>query len=208
MSKYTEAEIVRARARYRPPRITILFVGESPPSNGNFFYCGNNELLRHMRSAAGLASDSDDDFLQSFTARGWYLDDLVPTPVDHLPRSERVRICWNARHDLAARIAEYHPLAIVSVLRRIRHAVEAAADEADSSAPRYAVPFPGHGHQQRFREEVAHILSKSPLPQSKEPTTENSFSLTYVPFLFSNPSQTDSGMQGRNRLPGCCEGYQ
>ncbi len=37
---------------------------------------------------------------------------------------------------------------------------------------------------------------------------ENFFSLTYVPFLFSNPSQTDSGMQGRNPLPDCCEGYQ
>lgn len=161
-SRYTEAEIARARARYRPQRIRILFVGESPPSNGNFFYCGNNDMLRHMRSAAGATSDSDDNFLQSFMARGCYLDDLVPTPVDHLPRSERERICWDARHDLAARIAEYRPLAIVSVLRRIKHVVEAAADEAGSSAPRHAVPFPGHGHQRRFQEQVARILSQSP----------------------------------------------
>jgi hypothetical protein len=35
------------RARYRPPRITTLFVGESPPASGKFFHAGNTVLARH-----------------------------------------------------------------------------------------------------------------------------------------------------------------
>jgi hypothetical protein len=41
MTKFMEAKIAQVRAEYRPQRITVLFVGESPPSNGKFFYYGN-----------------------------------------------------------------------------------------------------------------------------------------------------------------------
>jgi hypothetical protein len=30
--------------------IKVLFIGESPPSNGGFFYYGSNNLLLHMRT--------------------------------------------------------------------------------------------------------------------------------------------------------------
>lgn len=161
-SRYTEAEIARARARYRPQRIRILFVGESPPSNGNFFYCGNNDMLRHMRSAAGATSDSDDIFSRASWPAG-----AISTTSCRRP--------WTICRDRSAReyagtratiwrleLRSTAPLAIVSVLRWIKHVVEAAADEAGSSAPRHAVPFPGHGHQRRFQEQVARILSQSP----------------------------------------------
>jgi hypothetical protein len=40
-----------ARAKFRPERITTLFVGESAPSSGDFFYHGNSAMTRHMQSA-------------------------------------------------------------------------------------------------------------------------------------------------------------
>jgi hypothetical protein len=46
----------------------------------------------------------------------------------------------------------------VSLLRGIKEIVEAAAIAAGSSAARYAVPFPGHGQQTHFRDEMARII--------------------------------------------------
>ena len=90
--------------------------------------------------AAGLVVDGD--FLDRFKAYGWYLDDLVLEPVNRMTWSERRAACRNAVAGLADRIAEYRPLAIVSLLLRIKDIVEAAAISAGSDAPRYAVRSP------------------------------------------------------------------
>jgi hypothetical protein len=47
-------------------------------------------------------------------------------------------------------------------LQDIKKIVEAAATAAGSSAARYAVPFPGMGHQRRFRDEMARIIPMLP----------------------------------------------
>ena len=70
--------------------------------------------------------------------------------------------CRNAGASLADRIAEYRPLAIVSILLRIKDIVEAAAISAGSDAPRFAVPFPGVGQLVRFLKEMADILPRLP----------------------------------------------
>jgi hypothetical protein len=158
MVGYSEAEIAQVRERYRPLRITVLFVGESPPSNGNFFYFGNNDLLRHMRSAIGAPPDGDGAFLDGFKARGWFLDDLVMEPIDDLSKAERDKRCRDARSNLAARIMKYQPQAIISILSRIQDDVEIAANMAGSRASLFAVPFPGNGWQTRFREGIERIL--------------------------------------------------
>ena len=50
------------RARYRPDRITTLFVGESAPASGAFFYHGDSAMLRYMQrateAALGVGSES------------------------------------------------------------------------------------------------------------------------------------------------------
>jgi hypothetical protein len=156
-------EVEAVRLRYRPKRIMTLFVGESPPEGGKFFYCGNTALKRHMQKAVETAGlGKGDDFLERFKAYGWYLDDLVLTPINNLSGAERGRQCRDARSTLAARIAQYQPCAIVSLLRRIKVDVEAAATTAGNNAPRFAVPFPGNGQQTRFQEEMARILPLLP----------------------------------------------
>ncbi|MFY9839764.1 MAG: hypothetical protein WAK55_25485 [Xanthobacteraceae bacterium] len=151
------------RAQYRPQCIATLFVGESPPASGKFFYYGNTTLARNMRAAmtaAGLCND--DDFLERFKANGWYLDDLVLEPVNWLVKSERQRKWLEAQRSLAARIKAYKPRAIVSVLLAIEHVVYGAAKVAGSDAELFAVPFPGMGQQARFREAMAKIVPRLP----------------------------------------------
>jgi hypothetical protein len=161
MSESMEAVEV-ARTRFRPERITTLFVGESAPFSGDFFYYGSNAMLRHMQRAVEHALGESSDFLQSFKAYGWYLDDLVLTPVNHLPKSLRKAKCLDAQKSLADRIQVYRPEAIVSLLIFIKPFVDAAAIAAGSNAPRYTVPFPGMGQQSRFQDVMACLIPKLP----------------------------------------------
>ena len=116
--------------------------------------------MRKAIEAAGLGGRGD--FLDRFKAFGWYLDDLALTPVNDLPPSQREMECLGAQKSLAARIAEYNPRAIVPLLLGIKDIVKAAADDAGNTAPHYPVPFPGQGNQERFQEEMKHILPKLP----------------------------------------------
>jgi hypothetical protein len=102
------------------------------------------------------------NFLDRFKSFGWYLDDLVLEPVNHLKPGERRAACLRAQNSLAARIAEYEPEAMVVLLKRIRHEVTAAAKSADSKAPLYIVSFPGFGQQGKFQREIADIISQLP----------------------------------------------
>jgi hypothetical protein len=154
--------IEEVRKRFLPRRIKTLFVGESAPHSGDFFYCGDNAMFAHMKRAVELAFGKSDDFLKSFQAYGWYLDDLVLEPVNHLPRPQRMAKCLDSQKSLADRIERYRPEAIVSLLKSIELFVNSAAIMARCDAIRYGVPFPGMGQQSRFQAGMAAIIRKLP----------------------------------------------
>jgi len=111
-----------ARQKYRPDRITVLFVGESAPVSGDFFYYGKKTGLERLFQTAieGTASDGP-AFLERFKARGWYLDDLSLVPVNDLDHNSdaRSKACAVARPGLARRIADYQPRVVVVIQKSI-----------------------------------------------------------------------------------------
>ena len=98
------------------------------------------------------------EFLDRFKASDWFLDDLVLTPVNALPKAQRRAQCLAAQASLTARIRAYQPLAIVSIMRSIGDIVDEAAVAACGDVPRYVVPSPGNGQQRRFLEAMARIV--------------------------------------------------
>lgn len=154
--------VEQTRRAFKPEKIMTLFVGESAPASGDFFYYGTSAMTRYMRRAIEDALGPTDDFLTCFKGLGWYLDDLVLVPVDKLERVERIATCRAAQTDLAVRIAEYRPEAIVTFLLSIQDIVESAAVSAESKAPRYAVPFPGMGQQGRFLTKMKALIPLLP----------------------------------------------
>jgi hypothetical protein len=84
------------------------------------------------------------EFLEEFKMkRGWYLDDFLQIPVKaKISLTELKKECRVAHKDLAARIRDYSPSIVVSLLLRIREDVETAVLMANSDACVYAVPFP------------------------------------------------------------------
>ena len=156
-------QIEKIRRKYRPKLIMTLFVGESPPARGKFFYIGDS-LTSRMQRALGLEHLEFEEFLTEFKARCWYLDDLViGWTADEIDDSERVGLCRAAQDHLASRIRKYHPGAVVSLLRRTEPIVKAACNAAGVDAKFYGVPFPGWGHHRQFIAEMRRILPDLPL---------------------------------------------
>ena len=108
------SEFEKIRKSFRPERITTLFVGESAPSGGTFFYNENSNLFRCMKRAF----DGQATFLDDFKSSGFYLDDLVLIPVNKLERQDRTALRQQSISTLADRLADYKPMAIVILIVR------------------------------------------------------------------------------------------
>lgn len=145
------------RARYRPGTIKVLFVGESAPAGGTFFYAGNSQVFYALREA--LAPHlGPGDFLANFQASGFFLDDLSLEPIDWQTASQRKRAHAANVASLAERLQAYRPQAVVALLKAIEPSVIQACQQAALAIVPSAVPFPGNGQQANFRRELGGLL--------------------------------------------------
>jgi hypothetical protein len=144
----------RLRRTFRPARLRLLFIGESPPASGRFFYRCNSGLYRAMRDAFRMIDPSinDENFLAVFQATGCYLVDLCPVPVDHLDSESRQNVCRASEELLSGEIARLRPAMIASLLRSIEGNVARAASRAHWRGPFIYLPYPGRwsGYRSAF----------------------------------------------------------
>jgi hypothetical protein len=144
------------RAAYRPKKVKVLFVGESPPASGRFFYHRDSGLYRALRDAFHEVDDSIDDenFLAVFQRAGCYLIDACAEPVDRLEPEARQSACLAGEALLSRRIRALQPEIIVTLVRSISSNVEAAARRASWKGSMLTVPYPGRWvqHRKRFLE--------------------------------------------------------
>jgi hypothetical protein len=92
--------------------------------------------------------------------------------VNQLTPRERRAAHLGAAQNLQRRVAEYRPLAIVCLLKRIGPIVRVAASGAGFDGPFFEVPFPGNGQQRRFHLQMIDIipeLPREPLFANKRP---------------------------------------
>ena len=149
------------RKSFRPGLITTLFVGESAPASGRFFYSGDSSLFHAMKRAIG----SRETFLEDFKDKGFYLDDLVLTPINKLERHERLRQRQEAVPELAKRLIEYKPKAVVVVMRAILPAVLGAMRMAGISYEPFCAPHPAFGNWTRFSNAMKEIIDSLPVAE-------------------------------------------
>jgi len=153
----------KARKSYLPEHIKVLFVGESPPQDGQFFYRGclmTKFVSRPFESRFNIQFKGIQDFLEFFKEKQCYLDDLCIEPVDKMTPPERKLKLQENVVPFSKRLAEMKPLIVVSVLKSIEKNVREAVKLSGVKTTFYSVPFPGNGHQTRFKEEVIKILDK------------------------------------------------
>jgi hypothetical protein len=160
---YFVSEVETIRRGFCPQRVTTLFVGESVPDGGTFFYQRNSQLYKYMKEAF----DGGNDFLERFKANGYFLDDLIPVPVNNRTREERQRLGWESVPSLAERLCIYQPAMVVALMISIRPMVrDAMAKAGMSDRPFDATPFPGWGQRGPFKLKMAEIIPKLPKLQS------------------------------------------
>ena len=72
-------------ASYRPAKIKVLFIGESAPAGGAFFYKQTGQVHSQFRQALTPHIGDSPTFVEAFKEAGFYLDDLVLEPVTGCP---------------------------------------------------------------------------------------------------------------------------
>jgi hypothetical protein len=167
----TKREREKLRQSFRPPHIQLLFIGESPPASGRFFYSADSGLYRAMRMAfqtVGAGID-DENFLATFQRRGCYLTDLCHEPVDHLDPDQRRALRTAGEKDLARQLKRLRPAMIAPVLRSIATNVENAASLAGWQGRIVQFPYPGRWRRHR----EAFIQALVPIVQHLENASQS-----------------------------------
>ena len=155
----------RLRNHYRPDRVRILFVGESPPASGRFFYQADSGLYHAVRETFVQAFPSlkNVEFLYSFCALGCYLVDLCGEPVDDMTSDARRHACSKGETHLAQKIRALRPQTVVTVVCSVRANVKRALERAGWSGRHLELPYPGrwHRHRAKFRKLVVPFLRET-----------------------------------------------
>jgi hypothetical protein len=142
----------------------VLFIGESPPASGRFFYQRDSGLYRAMLAAfeRNDSSVNHDNFLATFRSAGCYLIDLCPDPVDDLEAKTRRAVCRASEPMLARAIRRLQPRMIVTVVRSIEENVTRAAEKSRWQGPVQNLPYPGRWsrYKKAFVEPLAETLAR------------------------------------------------
>lgn len=135
----------------------MLFIGESPPASGRFFYQADSGLYRAIRNTfrAALPALPEDDFLHSFQNLGCYLVDLCGKPVDRLSTESRKQACRAGEARLARMLKELQPKVVITVIRSISANVRRAEESANWKGRHVELPYPGRWKEHRIAFEEA-----------------------------------------------------
>ena len=165
----TRAEYLRLRAPYLPDDRKIIFVLESPPKSGLYFYNSEGRVSEPLFSAMmkhtlGMKPQCKGEGLREFASRGFLLLDATYTPVnhDHLSLQERNKQILD---DLPVLVDELHGYVgpgtgIVLVKANVCSLLEPilAAHGFPILNRGRTIPFPSTGQQNKFRSAVSQVL--------------------------------------------------
>lgn len=129
-------DIEKIRLNYKPFQINLLFIGESAPRNGTFFYLKDSNLFSAVKKGFEKTVgplENNDIFLEYFKNFGCYLDDLCLTPVNGFSEFKRLEYRINGIEPLSQRISVYKPLAIIILMKGIEQEVKEAIRKSSCS---------------------------------------------------------------------------
>lgn len=155
--------IAKIRKKWRPKKVKVLFVGESPPAERFFYECDSKlykAIKKAFEKARGKEFDSDEEFLQFFKSKGCYLEDLCDRRGLHrFERKIRREIRKRCEPLLARRIEKLKPNKIVVVMKSIKDNVLNAIrfSKLDKYPEIYVLKFP---RGERLSKEFVKKLSK------------------------------------------------
>lgn len=151
------------RNHYKPDKVEVLFVGESRPQGGTFFYQGDSALYRETKKAFDEFFKEDIFALDSFKNWNCWLYDITENPVNGLDDHKReAEIQFNMPR-LIDTIETLNPRTIIVCKKKF---VEPAIRNSSimgnyfEGESIFFLPFPGQGNQRKYREGLVKALGE------------------------------------------------
>ena len=166
------------RERWRPDRVRLLLVGESPPDHGEgerrYFYDDVlrkadglfREVVKALCDAESLRSgvDAKRPWLGALRDAGVFLIDLAPVPVNRLG-NERTATLAASVADCTLRAQALSPDGVILIKRNVHELLAEPFRQAGLPVlHEQPIPFPGSGQQLRFREHFAAAVAEMDPP--------------------------------------------
>lgn len=149
----------KERNNFKPSKTKILFVGESRPFGGTFFYDENSNLYKYTKEAF---NNVDIDFsLAKFKEIGCWLYDVCKEPINHIKsNSAKRKIIEKYIPDLISVIKDLSPQYIIVVKKTCMEKVFSAILEIGYSANinAFNTSFPSYGNHNKYIEDLTKIL--------------------------------------------------
>ncbi len=167
----TKSDYLELRNRYIPTEIKTIFILESPPASGRYFYNSAGPTTEPlfsamMRDVVEMTPTCKADGLKEFQARGYFLIDSTYTPVNRLSDKEKEATIL---HDFEALVADLRQYAkpdtgIVLVKANVCRLLEPKLQEVGFNILNRGtvIPFPASGQQGKFRAAIRHLLGIEP----------------------------------------------
>jgi len=164
-----------ARDHYRPGKVKLLWIAESPPTSGSYFYfqktTGRDHLFRETMRAVGIwpmreimkRGVNKRPLLEKFRSKGFFLIDTCSYPVDKLTNRERKKAILEGSIGIPQQVSELNPKGIIIVKSNIYDPVKNALESNGFGRKilnRSALAFPSHGWQESYRKRINGISGK------------------------------------------------
>ena len=163
-------EYITKRNKYKPENIKAIFILESPPKSGKYFYDLDGEvsepLFKAMMEVVGYKPTDKATGLAEFAKKGFLIVDASYTPVNHYKegkdRNERIMIWYSMLvKDLLILIPDKNiPLILVkaNICRLMEPRLKKDGFKVANDG--LVIPFPSTGQQGKFRKQIALVLEK------------------------------------------------
>jgi len=165
------------RKKYKPATVKVLFVAESPPfsSDDRFFYNRDQEsrdyLYRSVMEAVfpnfkfkENGRGRKDEWLRKFMEHGYYMIDATDSPVNQLTPAKRRSMIEGSvatkLSEIAALVCKNTPILLVkkNVFEAFKEPLRCAGFNVINTS---FLPFPSHGHQDRFIKDCRSYLKSA-----------------------------------------------
>ncbi len=143
------------RNQFRPAKVRLAIVAESPPASGDYFYnpeSPRDPLFLALTKRLGIPGASKEDGLPAVQAAGWLLIDATYEPINKI-KDQKLRNAIIVR-DFGRLVADLieagsPPIVIVkkNVHKMLYGRLRALGFSVLNAEP---IPFPVHWHQRRF----------------------------------------------------------
>jgi hypothetical protein len=168
---HDKAYYIDLRNKYRPSKIKLTFVLESPPVSGKYFYDPKGKtsepLFSAMMKVIGHKPATKEDGLFAFSKTGFFLVNATYSPVNHLKSMKKrngailadlPELIQDLKHTLGNQRVKV-VLVKANICRLLEEPLKSAGFRVINNGA--VVPFPSHNHQANFQENIKKVLREA-----------------------------------------------